>query len=267
VPFVEREGLRLHYVQDGEGDPPLLFVHGWCCDQSYFQPQYDHFRTSHAVAALDLRGCGLSSRPEDGYDIPTLTDDVAWLCSKLGIERPVVVGHSLGGMIAVDLAARHPDIPAAIVAVDPGPIDPTPQAVAMFGELLTQLRSPDGEQARRAYIDRDGIFDPADDTARRREIVETMCAVPIEIASAVIQGVVEWNGVDAITQVRSPILVVLAGPGGSNAPHRLLAHKPDAHIGVTVGTGHFNQLEAADQVSSMIAKFLHVTAVSQALTR
>jgi pimeloyl-ACP methyl ester carboxylesterase len=93
--------------------------HGWCCDHSSFKPQFDHFKSSHAVTALDLRGCGNSDRPTDGYDLPTLADDVAWLCDKLGISRPIVVGHSLGGTIAIELAARHPSALVAVVALDP----------------------------------------------------------------------------------------------------------------------------------------------------
>jgi pimeloyl-ACP methyl ester carboxylesterase len=51
-----RDGVRLAYTEAGSGDPPLLFVHGWCCDHSYFQPQFEHFQRGHRVVAVDLRG-------------------------------------------------------------------------------------------------------------------------------------------------------------------------------------------------------------------
>lgn len=63
-------------------------------------------------------------RAGGGYDIPTLTDDVAWFCEEAEITQPVVVGHSLAGMIVIELAARHPKLPRAIVADDPGAIHP-----------------------------------------------------------------------------------------------------------------------------------------------
>jgi pimeloyl-ACP methyl ester carboxylesterase len=69
---VTRDGLSLYYEQEGRGDPPLLFIHGWCCDHTFFQPQVDYFKARHAVTTLDLRGCGHSDRPSYGYDIPTL---------------------------------------------------------------------------------------------------------------------------------------------------------------------------------------------------
>lgn len=259
MPLASRGDLSLHYESAGSGEPPLLFVHGWCCDHTFFAPQYDHFASRHSVTALDLRGCGTSSRPEDGYDIPTLADDVAWLCDELGLARPVVVGHSLGGMIGIELAARYPTLLGAVVAVDPGPIDPLPHARRMFEGLVAQLEGPDGEAARRAYAE--DLFLPTDDAGRKRRIVETMCAVPLDVAAAVIRGVVAWNGVGALMLCRVPTLVLRSRHGGSNDPSRLLPLKPDLHVGVTVGAGHFHQLDAAEQVTAMIERFLEVAVV------
>lgn len=72
-----------------------MFIHGWCCDHTFFEPQFEHFKGSHSVTTLDLRGCGKSDEPEGSYDIPTMADDVAFLCGELGLSKPVIVGHSL----------------------------------------------------------------------------------------------------------------------------------------------------------------------------
>jgi pimeloyl-ACP methyl ester carboxylesterase len=256
MPYAKRDGLSLYYEQEGNGEPPLVFIHGWCCNHAFFQPQFDYFRTSHTVTTMDLRGCGSSDQPEGGYDIPTLADDVACLCYELQLSKPIIIGHSLGGMIAIELAARYPLLPRAIVADDPGDIDPLPSASKLYEGLAMQIEGPAGDMVRRAYIEQMLMTDH--DAAQKRWIIETMCSVPSQVAAAVLRGVVAWNGIGAIQLCNVPLLVLRAKTGGSNAPERLLALKPDIQIGITVGAGHFHQLEAPEQVTPMMEKFIQM---------
>ena len=254
MPHASRNDLSLFYVQEGSGEPSLLFVHGWCCDHTFFQPQLDHFASTHAVTALDLRGCGDSDRPEEGYDIPTLADDLAWLCGELGISKPIVVGHSLGAMIAIELGARYPELPLAIIADDPGPIHPLPETRAIYEGFADELAGPGGEAARRAWVEAEEVGD----AALKRRIVETMCSAPLDVAEAVIRASTLWNGSAALAACKVPLLLLRSGTGGSNEPARLLPLKPDLHVGVTVGAGHFHQLEVPEQVTPMMERFIEV---------
>jgi pimeloyl-ACP methyl ester carboxylesterase len=252
VPYVDLEGLRLYYERAGSGAPEILFVHGWCCDTTTFHPQLEHFARTHAVTALDLRGCGRSDQPADGYTIPELADDLERFCAEVGIKRPVVVGHSLGGMIAVELAARHPFLPQALVLVDPGQIDPLPETRKLSSALVEQLEGPSGEDVRRRYLQEMGIRDEA----LARSIVDLMCRVPLAIAAAGIRGINAWNGVGALALCTLPTLIIRATLGVEPDLVRLRAIKPDLEVGITVGAGHFHQLEVPEQVNAMIDRFL-----------
>lgn len=256
MPHAEVGEVRLYYERAGSGQPELLFVPGWCCDHTAFQPQFDHFAGAHGVTSIDLRGCGQSDVAEDGYSIPQLADDVAALCAVAGIERPVVVGHSLGGMIAVELAARYPSLASALVLVDPGPIDPLPETVEFFRDFAEQLSGPDGEEIRRVYVHDMG----ARDEERARWIVDHMCAVPQAVAASVIRGVSEWNGREPFASCRVPVLLIRARLGEDPDALRLRKIKPDLEVGITVGAGHFHQLEVPEQVNPMIERFLQQTA-------
>src|SRR5262249_3702887 len=114
VPVLERDGRSLFFEEAGSG-PPVLLVHGWCCDPTYLGPQRAHLATRFRVVALDLVGHGRSDKPEGPYPLSRFADDVAWLAEHLGLHRPLVIGHSMGGGTAIELAARHPALPRAIV--------------------------------------------------------------------------------------------------------------------------------------------------------
>ena len=260
MPFADLADVRLYYERAGKGAPELLFVSGWCCDHTAFAPQVEHFARTHAVTTFDLRGVGQSGQTDGGYSIPELADDVAALCAAVGIERPVVVGHSLGGMIAVELGGRHPSLPSALVLVDPGPIDPLPATVEFFRGFAKELEGPDGEAIRRDYVHDMG----ARDEETERWIVELMCAVPQPVAAAVIRGVSEWNGREPFARCTLPVLLLRAQLAEETDLLRLRRLKPDLEVGLTVGAGHFHQIEVPEQVNAMIERFLALSLRSAA---
>ena len=106
--------------------PAFLLVHGLASNARMWDGvAEDLVAERHAVATVDLRGHGRSSKPEGPYDVPTVADDVAVLIEALGLDRPVVAGQSWGGNVAVELAARHPTSIRGIVCVDGGWLEPS----------------------------------------------------------------------------------------------------------------------------------------------
>ena len=171
---LERDGVALCYEEAGEGEPPDLLVHGWCCDHTYFAPQFEHFaERGHRVVAVDLRGHGKSDKPHQRYAMQDFADDLAWVCQRLELAKPVVIGHSMGGIVAFDLAARYPHLPSAVVMLDAAVFLPSAARAAIPG-LLEQLRGPDYQNVLREYASK-SLFIPTDDLSSARSAYYKAC--------------------------------------------------------------------------------------------
>jgi pimeloyl-ACP methyl ester carboxylesterase len=251
---LSRDGVRLAYTESGSGDPPMLLVHGWSCDHTYFAPQFAHFSTNHRVVAVDLRGHGESDKPVQEYSMAGFAADLRWLCEQLGLERPVVVGHSMGGVIAFEMAARYPEHVGAVVAVDT-PLVPAPELVTRLNGVAEGLRGPEYQHVAQQFVQ--GMFVPADDQERKARIVAGMAAAPQHVMVSAMECVIGCDMAASVAGCIAPALLINARP--RTDPALLTQLCPQIMIGQTVGAGHFNQLEVPDQVNAMIERFMVVS--------
>lgn len=106
---IEIDGLRLHYDETGPEDaPPVVLMHGWGCDHTTVRSIAAALEHGLRVYNLDLPGHGLSSEPPSAWGVGEYTDLVEKFCKQLGIDRPIVIGHSYGGRIGLLMASRTP---------------------------------------------------------------------------------------------------------------------------------------------------------------
>lgn len=116
---VRSNGVRLHVERTGEPRPPLVLLHGFTDDGRCWIPVAEAFADVFEVITIDARGHGRSEAPDRGWLLEDTAGDVATVIGQLGLERPAILGHSLGAVTAMAVAGLHPDVPSAIVLEDP----------------------------------------------------------------------------------------------------------------------------------------------------
>src|SRR5918998_145004 len=117
--YVETNGLRLHYTRTGGNKAPLVLAHGVTDAGPCWTPVAEALAAEYDVIMVDARGHGRSDAPERGYGPAEQAEDLAGVIAGLGLNHPVVLGHSMGAATALVLAGAHPDLPGAILLEDP----------------------------------------------------------------------------------------------------------------------------------------------------
>jgi pimeloyl-ACP methyl ester carboxylesterase len=248
-----RGTVKLAYREVGaDHSPAMLFVHGWGCDHSYFEPQQEFFGASRRTIAVDLRGFGASDAPEGDYTVASFVDDLAWQCRELRLDRPVVVGHSMGGNIALEFASRHPDLLAAVVVID-SVLFPSAELAGGLQAMAEIVRNSDDVSALEQLAA--ALFLPTDDPAIRSRFRASLKATPPHVlAPSFASHLVDYDAVRAATNCRVPTAYIGAEtPLGDTS--RLSELSPQLKVGQVLGAGHFVTLLAPDQVNAMIAAF------------
>lgn len=121
--YVESNGIRVHYVRTGGGRlpkrPPMVLVHGLTDNALAWTRFAKVVSVAYDLVMVDARGHGLSDKPDTGYSPLEHARDLAGVIQALDLDRPIVVGHSMGAVTASWLAAEFPDLVGAIILEDP----------------------------------------------------------------------------------------------------------------------------------------------------
>lgn len=127
--FSASNGTKLHYYRTGGDKPSMMLIHGITDDALCWTRLAKDLEADYDIIMLDQKGHGRSGDPDNGYDFKTIAAEVADLVKALGLEKPILMGHSLGAMTSLSVGVYYPDLPRALLLEDPPPFwKPAPPA-------------------------------------------------------------------------------------------------------------------------------------------
>lgn len=205
------DGVAIAFEVTGQGEPTLVFIHGWSCDARYWRAQIPHFSRQHRLVTIDLAGHGHSGFGRAQYSMAAFGQDVNAVLDKIEAEQVILIGHSMGGPVSAAAAAAVPERVVGIIGVDTFHGVNQAMSAEEAQSWLNPLRQ-DFRNGAPAFVA--GMFIDDTNAALREWVIADMAAAPPEVALSALEqmlaGIVSGEARAAFAGIEAPIIAINA---------------------------------------------------------
>jgi pimeloyl-ACP methyl ester carboxylesterase len=252
-----KNGMKLSTVDSGPRtgkENALLFLHGWTCDGASFHAQLEQFDNHRRVIVPDLRGHGSSDASVRHYGLADFVDDLRWQLDDLDVDHAIVVGHSMGGNIGLELAIRDQGRISGVLMIDslvfPG--REVSAGLKVVGDLL-EVSGLDAALAEVAAL----LFIAEDDGDVSAEILRRMAMTPHHVAAPAFRAhVMDYDPTIALASCTVPLGYIGAANLLADTSKMRRLSPNLTFCTQTLASGHFPQVFVPDQINAMIERFV-----------
>lgn len=261
---IESNGIHLHYMRSGGDKAPLVLVHGLTDNLQAWTRFARVFEATYDLIMVDARGHGLSDKPEHGYGPRDHAQDLAGVIQGLGLQKPIVMGHSMGAVTASWVSAEYPDLVSATILEDPVWSWPKASEETAVEKRMTydnwrarlaqQQTLSDGEllAARRLQFPNWSSIDFESDIPAKKQIALQALEFILEHES---------NWAQQVTKFQSPVLLIYGDQalGGIVGPDIAAEAKRINDLVTPIqipGAGHSIRRERFDDYVAAVREFL-----------
>ena len=232
------DGIPIHYSVTGNGHTPVMLVHGWTLDGSYWDRQVPSLISDYRVVTVDLGGHGKSGKGRSDWTMAAFGDDVVAVADELELNGVILVGHSMGGSVITEAAQKLGDRVKGVVYVDsffdPDEEMPEEDERQVIAAFRSDFRKNVGAMTR------EFLFTPHSDSLMKEQISDHMASFDPEIGVSAIKNLFEADYWDEIKALDVPKAAINANKPPTNVP-RMADHGIEVYI--LQGVGHFLMME------------------------
>ena len=255
--FTIGNGLTTHYTLEGSGEGiPLVFINALGTDLRIWDGVVTHLTNRHPILRFDKRGHGLSDCPPAPYSIRDFSSDLFGLLEQLGISQTILVGISVGGMIALDFATSWPERVHSMVLCDTAPVIGTAD---LWNERINKLRADGMGSMAEAILAR--WFAPTfkeKSPAAYQGYYNMLTRMPVEGYAGTCEALRDADLTQATRTIEAHTLILCGTEDVSTPPdlvRGLVELMPDAEFQAIPGAGHLTCIEQPDLVAEQIKRF------------
>jgi pimeloyl-ACP methyl ester carboxylesterase len=250
------DGVNLVCEVRGKGDTALIFLHGWCGDREYWKHQVDAFAADYRIVTLDQAGHGESGKDRKVWSVASLAGDVEAVVKALGLKRVILVGHSMGGPVALLAAKRMPGTVVAVIGADTlqnAEFQPPEELRKKFMEAFEK----DFKGTMRVGLA--GMVHEKTDAELKKWLVSRAEAQDPKMALSLMR---DLSGLDAkklLQEAKVPVRCInSAGPFQFFTPTAVEINKKYADYGAVTleGVGHYPMLEKPAEFNQKLREVL-----------
>jgi len=267
MPQIRLNGCQFHYTDQGSG-PPLLLLHGLGSSERDWEYQIPALTPHYRVLCLDSRGHGQSEKGGAGYSIALFAADCLAFIEALKLEKPHIVGLSMGGMIAFQLAVNSPQIPASLTIVNSAPevIPRKPKEYWMAGKRLffahvLPMRAIAGGLGKLLF--------PKPEQQHHRDTFQARWNENHRASYlASLRAIVGWGVSAQLDRIACPVLVVSADQDYTPVEQKreYVSRLGDARLEVVDDSRHATPVDQSEAFNALLLSFLQEVDAERTLT-
>ena len=266
APLIENDGVKIGYRYCGEGDTTLLFVHGWCINKEYWEPQLDEFCTKYRIVAVDLPGFGQSGDNRTDWSLEKFGSDIARVIDVLDLPNVILIGHSMGGDVMLEAAIQRPDKVIGMIGVDNFKdvrANYSPEEEQSFEEVIAALKA-DFPGTAAAYAET-ALFHPNTDSLVKQRVINDFRNAKPDPATAAIENLIHYGQRETeLLQKVGAKLYLINSDATPTDEGALTRYCRAGHEVIPIhATGHYPMIEKPEefnmQLQLAIQKIIHDT--------
>jgi pimeloyl-ACP methyl ester carboxylesterase len=260
--LTEVNNITISYNDVGEGQIPVIFLHGFPFDKSMWKGQLDSLKSTNRVIACDIRGFGLSTDEKSHLSIDLFAEDLVKFMDKLHIEKAIICGLSMGGFISLNAVKRFPDRFEALILCDTQCIADNAEVKENRYKTIEQITLDGVDEFNDKFIE--SVFHP-DSLANKKELVENLRSVVFTNSKAIITAGLtalaeRSETCSSLVAIRIPTLII-CGKADEVTPldQSKFMHEQikGSSLKVVDNAGHVSNLEQPLEFNKYLQDFLN----------
>ena len=246
------DGVHIEYRVYGAGEPAIVLVHGWSCDANYWNEQLAPLKAKYTVVAVDLAGHGASGKNRSDWSMASYGEDVAAVVRQIPNHQVIIVGHSMGGTVALEATRRIGDRVIGIIAVDAlKSVGQAPLTAKQIDMRLTPFKK-DFIGTTRKFVE-ESLFQKKADTQFVNKVAYDMSLEPPEVGVPSMQALLATDLAPIVADIHVPVLAINSDLTPTDEA-RIRKSLPGFKAEVIPNTSHFLMMDDVARFNPVLLK-------------